>query len=146
MKLQRINTGWLQRLQDEVVLLPAKLASGEDRGPSLAFWCHGKSAAMKKPAVESSEPSQYLQSMFDAFSALQEKVQLQVGLTCEEFPAAGSQPRSSNRLLHLSKRLLTVRLFKEMQEAFRVWVVRFLHFEPILNCVYLPVDSHQNSF
>jgi hypothetical protein len=101
---------------------------------------------MKKPAVESSEPSQYLQSMFDAFPALQEKVQLQAGLTWEDFPAERAQPRSSQRLLHLSQRVLPVRLYKEMQEAFRVWVVRFLHFEPILIFVYLPINSHQNSF
>jgi hypothetical protein len=130
-----------------VVLLPAEPESGEDSGPSLAFWCHGKSAAMKKPAVDdSSEPSQYLQSMFDAFPALQEKVQLQASLTWEDFPAEGAQPRSSKRLLHLSKRVLPVRLYKEMQEAFRVWVVRFLHFEPKLNFVYLPFNSHQDSF
>jgi hypothetical protein len=84
--------------------------------------------------------------MFDAFSALQERVQMQAGLTWEALPAEGAQPSAAERLLHLSKLVLPVRLYKEMQEAFRVWMVRFLHFEPKLNFFYLPVHSSQNSF
>lgn len=121
-KLQDITVSWLHQLKYEV----EQLVKGASNVPSLPTWHHGKSAAFRKPHVESTPPSNYLQNLFSAFPTLEEKVRIQAALSADTYPAQGDYPSSSKAIARLTKRALPANIHESMQQIFKNWVVRFL--------------------